>query len=265
MDSTDRTWEHADAYEAFMGRWSRPLAREFLKWLDPAPTAHWLEVGCGTGALTTAICELGEPASVVGSDPSGSFLEAARRALPDPRATFVEAPAEHLPTRPEGFDRVVSGLVLNFLPDPARVASDVRQRLRDGGIFAAYVWDYSGGMEFLRAFWEEAVAEDPEAAARAENLGFSLCHPSALTALLENAGFSDAQTGALEIPTVFSSFDDYWQPFLLGTGTGPSFVASLAPDHRERLRARLELRLTPSPGESIELKARAWAVRGSAS
>lgn len=261
----NRTWEGADAYEAFMGRWSRPLAQKFLDWLQPARRAHWLEVGCGTGALTAAIFARRQPESVVACDPSVPFLEHARAQVPDDRAAFVVAGAEDLPRREGGFDAIVSGLVFNFLPDPAQVASSIRQRLGPRGLFAAYVWDYSDGMEFLRAFWEEANAADPSAAARAEHLGFSLCRPPALVSLLKTAGFAEVQTGALEIPTEFADFDDYWQPFLGGTGTGPNFVTSLDPASRDHLRERLRRRLEPAADGRIRLKARAWAVQGLAS
>ncbi|HEV7671143.1 MAG TPA: class I SAM-dependent methyltransferase [Thermoanaerobaculia bacterium] len=261
----DKTWTGADAYEAFMGRWSRPLALKFVDWLQPAPAAHWLEVGCGTGALTAAICDRCEPASVVACDPSASFLEHARSRVPDDRVSFVVAGAEALPHRERGFDAVVSGLVLNFLPDPGQVAAAIRERLRPGGLFAAYVWDYADGMEFLRAFWEEAIAADPQAASRAENLGFPLCRPPALVSLLETAGFGQVQIGSPEIPTDLADFDDYWQPFLRGTGTGPSFVTTLDKPSRERLRVRLQRRLEPGSDGHIRLNARAWAVRGLAS
>ena len=120
-----------------MGRWSRPLAREFIDWLQPPASAHWLEVGCGTGALTSAICAHCEPESVLACDPSAQFLDHARNQVADDRASFLVAGAEDLPQREGGFDLVVSGLVLNFLPDPAQVAASIRQRLRPGGLFAA--------------------------------------------------------------------------------------------------------------------------------
>lgn len=262
---TDRTWAGAEAYEAFMGRWSRPLARRFVDWLRPAPAGHWLDVGCGTGALTAAICAAGEPASVLSCDPSEPFVEHARSRVSDPRVSFVVAGAENLPDREGGFDTVVSGLVLNFLPDAARFTLSVRERLRPGGFFAAYVWDYRDGMDFLKAFWEEAIAVEPRAVAHTESLGFSLCRPEALAALLESAGFARVETGALEIPTEFADFDDYWLPFLRGTGTGPNFAASLDDSSRELLRERLRHRVAPGTDGRIRLKARAWAVRGLAS
>jgi ubiquinone/menaquinone biosynthesis C-methylase UbiE len=136
-------WAAGDAYEAYMGRWSRSLAREFLHWLSLDPGAHWLEVGCGTGALTSAICELARPVSVVACDPSRAFVEHARSHSPEASTAYVVAAADALPTREGGFDVVVSGLALNFFPEPERALAAMRERLAPGGIVAAYVWDYA--------------------------------------------------------------------------------------------------------------------------
>ena len=258
-------WVTGDAYEAYMGRWSRLLARVFVEWLHPKPSANWLEVGCGTGALTSAICELCEPASVVACDPSEPFIEHARSNLSDSRASFRVAGAEALPRRDGGFDAVVSGLVLNFLPDAGEALSSIRERLRRGGTVAAYVWDYAEGMEFLRFFWEEAVASDPRAAALDEGRRFPLCRTPALAALFRAAGLAQVETHSLEIPTHFATFDDYWTPFLGGTGPAPSYVASLNPTSRESLKERLRGRLHAGSDGRIQLRARAWAVRGVAS
>jgi SAM-dependent methyltransferase len=255
-------WVTGDAYEAYMGRWSRPLARAFIAWLPPKPSAHWLEVGCGTGALTSAICDLCEPASVVASDPSEPFIEHARNNLPDARVSFVAAGADALPRRDGGFDVAVSGLVLNFLPDPEAAVASVRERLRRGGTLAAYVWDYATGMEFLRLFWEEAAALDPRAIALHEGRRFPLCEAPALASLFRTGGITKVETGALEIPTDFTTFEDYWMPFLRGTGPAPGYVASLDPDRRDLLRDRLERRLPKGSDGRISLTARAWAVRG---
>jgi SAM-dependent methyltransferase len=255
-------WVTGDAYEAYMGRWSRPLARAFVEWLHPKPAAHWLEVGCGTGALTSTICDLCEPASVIACDPSEPFIAHARKNLSHARATFVVAGAEALPQREGGFDAVVSGLVLNFLPDPGQAMASIRDRLRPGGIAAAYVWDYADGMAFLRCFWEEAVAVNPRAAALDEGRRFRLCRTPALTSLFWAAGLAQVGTDPLDIPTDFDDFDDYWTPFLRGTGPAPSYVASLDPPSRELLRERLRRRLHPGRDGRIQLRARAWAVRG---
>jgi SAM-dependent methyltransferase len=255
-------WVTGDAYEAYMGRWSRPLARVFVEWLQPKPSAHWLEVGCGTGALTSTICDLCEPASVVACDPSEPFIEHARNNLSDARASFVIAGAEALPSRDGGFDAVVSGLVLNFLPDPGHAVASMRERLRPGGVVAAYVWDYAEGMEFLRCFWEEAVALNPRAAALNESRRFPLCRVPALISLFRAAGLEQVETDLLDIPADFADFADYWTPFLRGTGPAPSYVASLDSPSRESLRERLRRRLHAGSDGRIQLRARAWAVRG---
>jgi SAM-dependent methyltransferase len=248
-----------------MGRWSRPLARKFVEWLEAKPMANWLEVGCGTGALTSAICDFCRPASIVASDPSGPFIEYARKAFRDPRASFVIAGGEALPSRDGGFDAVVSGLVLNFLPDVERAVASMRERLRQGGTVAAYVWDYADGFEFLRLFWDEAVALDPRAAALDEGQRFPLCRPDALSSLFRAAGLAQVETHPLEIPTDFATFEDYWTPFLQGTGPAPSYVASLAPPSCESLRQGLRRRLPVGSDGRIRLRARAWAARALAS
>jgi SAM-dependent methyltransferase len=245
-----------------MGRWSRPLAIAFVEWLQPARSANWLELGCGTGALTSTMCELCEPASIVACDLSEPFVEYARAHLPDPRVSFIVTGSAALPRRDGGFDGAVSGLVFNFLPDPDAALASVRDRLHGGATASAYVWDYAEGMEFLRLFWEEAVTLDPRAAAVDERTRFPLCGAPALATLFRSGGFAQVETGALEIPTVFTTFDDYWQPFLSGTGPAPGYVASLDPTNRERLRQRLERRLPAESDGRIPLRARAWAVRG---
>jgi SAM-dependent methyltransferase len=262
MSASDDRWVAGDAYEAYMGRWSRLLARAFVEWLHPAPAAAWLEVGCGTGALTSTICELCAPASVVACDPSEPFVEHARKHLPDVRASFVVTGAEALPGGAGGFDVVVSGLVLNFLRDPGQALASMRERLRPGGTVAAYVWDYADGMELLRCFWDEAVALNPGAAALHEGRRFPLCREPALAALFQSAGLAQVETHALDVSIEFASFDDCWKPFLRGTGPAPSYVASLDPPGREALRERLRRRLRAESDGPIRLGARAWAVRG---
>jgi len=260
--ASDDRWVAGDAYETYMGRWSRRIAREFVRWLNPVSAGHWLEVGCGTGALTSAICDICQPASIVACDPSGSFVEHARKNLRDAHVSFVTAGADALPSRDGGFDAIVSGLVLNFLPDPGQAMTALRARLRPGGTIAAYVWDYADGMEFLRFFWEEAAAQATTAAGLDERKRFPLCSVPALESLFRSAGLAEVDTHGLKTPTDFTNFEDYWTPFLRGTGPAPSYAASLDPGNRELLRERLQQRLHTESDGSIVLTARAWAVRG---
>lgn len=262
MSVSGDSWSSGDAYEVYMGRWSRSLARVFLEWLRIKPSAHWLDLGCGTGALTSTICEICNPASVLGCDLAEPFVAHARRNAADKRATFVVAGAEALPTRQGGFDAIVSGLVLNFVPDATLAVQSMRERVCPGGTVAAYVWDYASGLEFLRHFWDEATASDPGAAALDEGGRFPLCQPPALASVFVAAGLEAVETTSLEIPTDFADFDDFWKPFLGGTGPAPSYVASLDPTRRESLKTRLRRRIVSDGDGRIRLNARAWAVRG---
>jgi SAM-dependent methyltransferase len=258
---TDR-WAVGAAYEAFMGRWSRSVARSFVDWLEVPPRAHWLDVGCGTGAVTAAICEAKRPASVLACDSSGPLVEYASATLPDKAASFELAEASHLPEREGGYDAVVSGLVLNFVPDPQRALSAMCARLGKAGWVAAYVWEYGVGMQLLRYFWSAAVALHPDASALDEGQRFAGWDDTKLLSLFRGAGLSSVEARVIEIDTHFRDFDDYWQPFLGRTGPAPSYLVSLTPVQRDELRERLRRELPVAADGRICLRARAWAVRG---
>jgi SAM-dependent methyltransferase len=245
-----------------MGRWSRQLAPRFVSWLGIRAGGHWLDVGCGTGALTNAICSLADPASVLGCDPAEPFVEYARRQCPDVRASFVVAGSGGLPSRPGGYDSVTSLLVLNFLPDPESGVREMRSRAVTHATVSACVWDYAAGIEFLRRFWDAAAAIDPAARALDEGTRFPVCNPDALGDVFRAGGLSDVHCEAIEIPTEFATFEDYWRPLLGGTGPAPSYVASLDHDRRTTLARRVEQTLHRRAGGTIALTARAWAVRG---
>jgi SAM-dependent methyltransferase len=260
-DSPTDRWESANAYERFMGRWSRELARVFVTWLDVPPGRHWLEVGCGTGALTSGILEMGRPASVVATDFSEQFVAHARAALPDHRVQFLTASADELPARVGGYDAIVSSLVLNFLPDPVAALRAMRSLAADHAIVAACVWDYAGGMEFLRRFWDAAVELDPAARQHDEGERFPICSPSGLEAAFRQAGFSGIDVEALEVATRFQDFDNYWSPFGGGPGPAPGYLSSLSAQRRQDLASRLAATLPRTKDGAIALTARAWAAR----
>ena len=156
----------------------------------------------------------------------------------------------------------VCGLVLNFIPD-IRVGLVTMSRVtKPGGAIAGYVWDYSGKMELMRYFWDAAVELNPKAAELDEGVRFPLCRPEALSAQFEDAGLTQVQTSAIDIATPFSSFDEYWSPFLGGNGPAPAYAMSLPEPVRERLRNRIKERLPLATNGSLQLTARAWAVRG---
>ena len=262
MDST--YFQSGAPYEAYVGRWSRLVAVEFLNWLERAVGLDWADIGCGTGALSAAILEMCAPKSVVGIDPSAGFVEYATTRMVDPRASFATGDARAIPLADGSVDVVVSGLVLNFVPPAEHLmaVNEMRRIGRPGAVVGAYVWDYAGEMQLMRHFWDAAVALDQAAGERDEANRFPLCHPDALAALFTEAGMDSVETTAIDVPTVFRDFDDYWTPFLHAEAPAPTYAQSLAPDDLAELRAEIRSRLPIAADGSIALIARAWAVRG---
>lgn len=253
-------WARGGDYEPYVGRWSRLVATEFLEWLEVPVGRRWLDVGCGTGALSATILGRCDPAELIGVDPSEGYVAYAAAQVEDPRVSFEVTDAAHLPDGP--FDAVVSGLVLNFVPDPAAAVAAMTIAAPLGTV-ASYVWDYSGRMELMRHFWDAAVALDPDAIPLDEGVRFPLCRPDRLEALWRKAGLVDISTRAIDIPTVFRDFDDYWNPFLGGQAPAPGYNMSLDHERRSALREHLRARLPIAADGSINLIARAWAVKGS--
>ena len=257
-------WAAGDLYEPYVGRWSRLVARAFLEWLEVPDGKDWLDVGCGTGALTQTILDHGNPRSVKGVDPSPGFIEYAKARVGG-RASFEVADAQSLPIDAAVFDAAVSGLVLNFVPQPPRAVGEMARVIRPSGVVAAYVWDYAGKMELIRYFFDAAVALDPAAYDLDEGRRFPICQPEALAELFTNAGLRDVEVRPIDIPTAFRDFDDYWSPFLGGQGPAPGYAMSLSEARREALRERIRSQLPIETNGAIHLIARAWAVRGRAS
>lgn len=254
-------WENGEAYERYVGRWSRRVATLFLTWLDVSPERRWLDVGCGTGALSAAILDGAAPETVTAVDPSEGFLARASAHL-GPRATTKQGTAAQLPLDDGSVDVAVSGLVLNFTPDPVAALVEQSRVTVSRGTVAAYVWDYADGMQFMRLFWDVAAELDPASASLDEGSRFPLCRPDVLTSAFRAAGLSDIQVVPIDIDTPFADFDDLWNPFLGGQGSAPTYVATLDDEARAALRDRLRDRVPTAADGSIALRARAWAVRG---
>jgi SAM-dependent methyltransferase len=257
-------WSGGDAYEAWIGRWSRPVGIAFLDWLEVPPGVRWLDLGCGTGALTETILARAAPTTVVGIDPSADFVEYARRAVTDPRARFDVGAAERIPLPDGSLDAAVAGLVLNFVPDPQAGLAEIGRVVAPGGWLGAYVWDYAGRMELIRRFFDAAIALDPAAAAADEGVRFPICAPRPLRQAFLDAGLSAVDVRPIEVPLVFRDFDDYWTPFLSGVGPAPGYAMRLDEERRVALRERLRATLPTESDGSIHLVARAWAARGRA-
>src|SRR5512140_812342 len=255
-------WANGQSYEAYVGRWSRAVALEFLAWLSIPADRRWLDIGCGTGALSETILQNASPKSVTGIDLSEEYLAYARQAVQDTRATFAVGSVTPLQYADDIYDAAVSGLVLNFLAHPDRAVSEMRRVVAAGGIVAAYVWDYAGEMEFMRYFWDAAVALDPKAAALDESRRFPLCNPDPLMQLFKSAGLHNVETRAIDVKTIFRDFNDFWTPFLGGQGPAPSYLISLSPERQDDLREELLGQLPIEDDGSIPLVGRAWAVKG---
>jgi SAM-dependent methyltransferase len=253
-------WERGSPYEQYVGRWSRRVAPLFLSWLSISPGRRWLDVGCGTGALCAAIVDRCSPSSVVGVEPSEGFLKSAKENLAG-RAALHQGSATAIPLGDASVDVVVSGLVLNFVPDQRAALIEMARVTGKGSTIAAYVWDYAGKMELMRFFWDAAMELDPNAAKLDEGVRFPLCRPEALKELFANAGLEAVEVKPIDIPTPFADFDDYWQPFLGGQGPAPAYAMSLDETARGRLRDRIRGRLPTAANGSISLTARAWAAR----
>jgi len=256
------TWERGSPYEQYVGRWSRQVAPEFLGWLNIPAGRTWLDVGCGTGALCAAIADRCSPSSVAGVEPSDGFLRTAKENLAG-RAVLYQGSATAIPLNDASVDVVVSGLVLNFVPDQRVALLEMARVTAKGGTIAAYVWDYAGKMELMRFFWDAAVELDPDAATLDEGVRFPLCRPEALEELFASAGLEKVEVKPIDISTPFANFDDYWQPFLGGQGPAPAYAMSLNETARVRLQDRIKERLPIAANGSIALTARAWAARGS--
>jgi SAM-dependent methyltransferase len=254
-------WSSGADYDQWMGRWSRLVAQEFLKWLELPAGLRWLDVCCGSGVITEAILQGNAPASIAGVDASAAQLSFARKRCEHPNVTFETADAMALRFPDSSFDVVVCGLGLNFLPSPARALEEFRRVTKPGGAIAVYVWDYADGARFLREFWDAAIAIDGEAATFDQAHRFPMCTPEGLRSLFEQAKLDALTSHALNVVTRFTSFDDCWEPLLTGQGSAPGYLATRNQQTQAAIRERLRAALPATRQGTIELPARAWAMR----
>ena len=256
------SWINGTAYELYVGRWSWLVALEFLNWLNVPAESHWLDVGCGTGVLSQTILDFAAPSSVTGIDRSEGYVALAREQVQDERAHFEVGDAQSLPVETGMVHAVVSGLMLNFVPQPNRAVAEMVRTAKPGSVVAAYVWDYAGKMQMMRHFWNAAAALYPTAYDLDEGRRFPICQPDPLSELFEGAGLTHVEVRPIDIATDFQDFDDYWIPFLGGQGSAPGYVQSLSDEQQAALRERIRAGLPFAMDGSIPLVARAWAARG---
>jgi SAM-dependent methyltransferase len=250
----------ADAYDRFVGRYGSALAAALIDFAGMQPGMRALDVGCGPGALTSAMAALLGPGKVSAAEPSAAFAEACRARVPG--VEVVVAPAEALPFPDAMFDAAISQLVVNFMSDPEGGVREMTRVTRRGGVVASCVWDYAGEMTLLRAFWDAAREVEPERAALAdEGTLMRWCGEGELAELWRRVGLLEVRAGELVVRTAYAGFEDLWAPFPTGVGPAGAFCASLGDDARAKLRDAYRRRLGVGDAP-FELTARAWAAAG---
>jgi ubiquinone/menaquinone biosynthesis C-methylase UbiE len=252
-------WNDADGYEAYVGHWSRALAPRFVTWLALPTGLTWLDVACGTGALTAAILAQREPKEVVGVDSSAEYLASAQANCLGPQSRFITGDAHVLPFPSSSFSVAVSGLALNFISSERALAEQHRV-VHPGGTIAAYVWDYAGEYEFVRRLWDAAVRLDPRAVAYDPGRKSTICSQQNLHEALREAGCTEIETCAFDDFGTFPSREAYWHAFDGRQGSSAEYLSLLTDQERLRLRHAV-LSALPSEGP-VKLKVRALAVKG---
>ena len=246
-----------DAYERYMGLWSRPLAIAFADAVGLRHGDRALDVGCGTGALAMELAERLGASAVAAVDPSEPSVDACAAALPEADVRVGES--ESLPFAEGSFDAALCQLALNFMADARAGVSEMRRVARPGGTVAACTWDYREGMTLLRVFWDAAAAIDPTAPHEGRVMPF--CTTSELEELWRDVGLREIHVGSLIVQRTYADFEDLWEPFTFGVGPGGAYCVSLDAERREALRREC-FRLLGEPTGELTLDARAWLVRG---
>jgi trans-aconitate methyltransferase len=259
-DEKSKLWGGSDAYEQYMGRWSRKIAPLFVDWLAAPQGKTWIDIGCGTGQLSRQIAYKCNPSHHIGIDTADGFLTQAKKHVPS--AEFRVSDAQNVDLPDGSADYAVSGLVLNFIPDKAKALSEMARIVRPEGTVALYVWDYAGQMQIMRYFFDTARVIDPKSSAYDDGINAPICRPKALSDAFVAAGLFDVETIAIDIPAAFVDFQDYWTPFLGGTGSAPKYCMSLDEDSRSKIRDAVRAKLPTGPSGEILLALRAWAVKG---
>lgn len=253
-------WQRGNVYEGYVGRWSRKVAPEFLSWIDVPAGRRWLDVGCGTGALTVVLAEVLGAGNVAAIDPSERFVAACRDRAPG--ADLRVGIGEELPWSDAEFDAVLAQLVVNGMNDARRGAAEMRRVARPGGAVSACIWDFEGGMPLLRAVWDSALDVDAELA---RSFGAEkpdpFSRPHELEELWCTTGFEGVELGQVDAGADYADFDDLWYPFANGVGNLGRFHEALDEAGRKRFKHGAAERLG-APSGPFRLTARAWYARG---
>lgn len=261
MTETRVAFDDGNAYDCYMGRWSRAIGEKFLEWLDPPKNRSWLDVGCGTGVFTDLVLEQAAPQQIVGIDPSPQQVDYAKRTITASQADFRIGTAIDLPFGSAEFDIVVSALVIHFIADRPKAFREMLRVTKPGGTVSGYTWRKSPTIidapygPLARAVIA-IVGEVMTSPAVPEAM------PDGLLATLTAEGYRDIDITTIEATQTFRDFEDYW---MSQTGTFPHPVAKSAAalsDHdRERLRDLLRGSLPVAADGSITYSSRATAFK----
>jgi SAM-dependent methyltransferase len=261
-NGSEDVFNNAAAYETYVGRWSKLVARQFIHWLNIETESVWLDVGAGTGILTQVILDQASPKKIIGVDTSEYYLEYARHSVSDERVEFRVGDVDSIKLEPPDFDVAVAGLVLNFLPSSQDGIQSMKDATKVDGTVAAYVWDYGERMQMMRYFWDSAITVDPSANAFDSGRRFTICDPRNLQTVFESAGLKQVEVMPIDIQTTFANFDDFWRPFLSAQGSVSKYLRSLDEEKRTVIRDHLRQQLPIESDGMIHLTARAWAAKG---
>jgi SAM-dependent methyltransferase len=246
----------ADAYDRFMGRYSVLLAPQLADLAGVRTGQRVLDVGCGPGALTAELVDRVGTDAVTAVDPSEQFVDAFRQRFPS--VAVQRAFAEDMPFADGEFDASLLQLVVHFLADPVAGLRESARVTRSQGVVAACVWDHAGGQTPLGPFWEAARELDSDVKDESDLAGAREGH---LTELFEAAGLRDVEETTLVAHAEHTSFDAWWEPFLLGVGPAGAYANSLDEEGKARLQEACRRRLGEPP---YVFEAAAWAARGRA-
>jgi ubiquinone/menaquinone biosynthesis C-methylase UbiE len=256
MPPTQITFDAADDYEHFMGRWSRAIGEKFLTWFDPPAGARWLDVGCGTGAFSELIQRRCAPKEIVGIDPSPAQIEYARKKLP--AVTFQVADSMDMPFGDNEFDVVASALVFQFIPNRAKAFAEMNRVLKPGGRVGGYTWKRSADADFS-AYTPVTRAAKQIGAEAISSATVPEGSPEGMRASLQAAGFTDIAVTEIEVTQTFKSFDDYWEVQSLPSSPPGKTIAKLDAGQRARVQELLREMLPAAPDGSITYSATAMA------